>query len=112
MQIFYRAYHAPFPVSPREFVALNGLSEEADGTLISYGSSINYPDAPHNPKYVRGNVMVTGFIVRPVASRGPECEVTRITQIDPKGQIPPFVSNLAQKRSGVLFENMRYVVFL
>jgi len=100
LQVVQRKYRAPSSlIAPRDFVAINGRWQSPTGEMYIYGSSINHKEDRVTSNYVRGYVMVTGFIFSPIEGDQNSCRCTRILQLDPKGMIPAWIVNAGKKRS-------------
>lgn len=109
MDVVFQAYSAPYPITSRSFVALRAKKKLPDGTLLSYGKSINHADCPYNPAFVRGTA-TSAVYVTPKAGKDYACTVTRIVKIDPKGAIPKWVVNWGINKAGEGVLVLRQVV--
>lgn len=69
MRIDYRAYSAPYPVTPRDFVSLTCRRSFDDGLCVTWGTSINYAQQPESDRFVRGVVEISALVVRPLPSK-------------------------------------------
>ena len=89
----------PGPVSDRQVISVNTYHQE--GTKIIVGDrSVNYK-ADLYKNSVLGHIYVAGLIVEKVDEN--LTKVTVISDVDPKGYIPGFVSNaLASLRAHIL----------
>jgi len=99
MDVVFQAYAAPYPITSRSFVALRAKTKLADGSLLSYGKSINHADCPYNSSFVRGTV-TSAVYVTPKNGKPYESTVTRIVKLDPKGAIPKWVVNWGINKAG------------
>jgi len=84
--------------SGRDSCVLRCGKMEEDGTYVSVSTSINDKRLGETPGYVRAAVSVAGWIIRP-ADEGKKCDCIRIAQIDPKGWIPPWITNLFKRKA-------------
>jgi len=98
MEIVQTVYSAPFPVAGREALVLRAGKKQEDGVYISVNSSINDARVPDTTGYVRAAVSVAGWIITPIED-GTKSHCIRIAQIDPRGWIPPFLTNLFKRKT-------------
>lgn len=87
-QIVHVEYGLPI-VTDRDFVMVEHWWVEADGTTKVIATSIEHPDAPVDPRKVRGNVVLGGWVLRPVDD-GSRTQATSLTSSDLCGSIPGF----------------------
>jgi hypothetical protein len=89
-----------FLVSPRDFTGILGHTQEKEGNdrVITYYHQTstdmkNVPDL--SPSYVRGKILVAGFILRQ-GEEANKVDLTYIVNVDPAGNIPSaFVAMVA-----------------
>eukprot|EP00002_Diphylleia_rotans_P012811 TRINITY_DN2500_c0_g1_i2.p1 TRINITY_DN2500_c0_g1~~TRINITY_DN2500_c0_g1_i2.p1 ORF type:complete len:963 (+),score=192.46 TRINITY_DN2500_c0_g1_i2:52-2940(+) len=84
-------FKAIFPTSPRDFCSIACRLIEPDGTHILASTAVEHPAVPPDPGFIRGELVTSGFLLRAISSS--QTQVTYIVHVDPKGSIPPFVSN-------------------
>mmetsp|Transcript_6159 Transcript_6159/g.15782 ORF Transcript_6159/g.15782 Transcript_6159/m.15782 type:complete len:292 (-) Transcript_6159:64-939(-) len=85
-------FHAkmPKPVRDRDSVARLQWVEE-DGVFFLVQRSVNFKAAPVTKGAIRGILSISGYRVVPI---GPDlCDVTYLSQSDPKGSLPKVVVN-------------------
>jgi len=102
IRVYWAGFNAPFPVKKRDFVVITHFDQLQDGTYIGLGTSINHPNGKENPDYVRAVNLTSAWIMESVPGNPNQCYVTRLIQMDPKGNIPAFVVNLSKKKPGLL----------
>ncbi|KAJ3414054.1 hypothetical protein HDV05_007179 [Chytridiales sp. JEL 0842] len=85
----YSAQKGTFPVAGRDFCTIlhTHYTEELDGSLYYLASSVEDPRAPLDPKKVRAELKVAGWILKASGTTN-EVEVSYIVQVDVKGSIP------------------------
>ena len=67
----------------KRFIHRNGPN------ILLCGVSIVDEDLPPTKKYVRGEVMMSGYLLEPISDE--ETRITSIVFVNPKGWIPNFV---------------------
>jgi len=110
IMLIYSTYRAVYPVWNREFVAVRSWREEEDGTCYSWGTSINHPRFPEPKEYVRGVILVSGWIIQPVPGEPNKSFCTRLVRLDTKGYIPAWILNLFKNKSGLTLVAIRNYV--
>merc|ERR1712146_226709 len=78
-------FAAPFPVSGRQFVNAKISRDLGDGSFAIVQTGINHPDFKADATYVRGVVLISGYLFRAVPDQPDKTEVLRVTAVDPKG---------------------------
>jgi len=101
-------YAAPFPVTAREVVCVCHTFER-DGTYYNVAFSINHKGAKPDKNYVRA-VFNVGLIVCQPNPDGTTA-YTRISQLDPKGNIPTFVLGLTKTKAAEFMVALRHALF-
>jgi|AntRauTorckE6833_2_1112554.scaffolds.fasta_scaffold07579_2 hypothetical protein len=92
--ITYSQFEGEFGVDPREFITIKSIKKFDNGYMIT-SCSINYEDIPFNNNFIRG-VNKSGIILIPAIINNKHIiKLTSIDHIDPKGNIPSFVVNIA-----------------
>eukprot|EP01135_Chromosphaera_perkinsii_P000440 Nk52_evm10s89 gene=Nk52_evmTU10s89 len=112
----YTCYKAPWPVSARDFVFVQGKKELEDGCFVTAATSVEHHKAPEMNGRVRGELHGSGFFIEPIlreenpgtgevevffpengegtsaVRRAPgRCKVSYVAQIDLKGWLSPKV---------------------
>ena len=101
----YTCYKAPWPVSARDFVFVQGMKLLENGCYVTAATSVEHPQAPSMNGRVRGELHGSGFFIEPIgggSSTGTEehnigsssqelgrCRVSYVAQIDLKGWLSP-----------------------
>jgi len=87
-------YQLPPMITNRDFLfhEFEGIvsTEPKIGAII--GVSIEHEKCKVDPKFIRGNIMASGWVFEEVAPN--ECNVRFIAQTDPRGWLPVWVVNL------------------
>lgn len=103
----YKVFHTKgvkvFMVDPRDSVMLLGWKDQADGSILVAGASIEHPGVPAAKGRVRAQIDITGFLLEPVAGDANKCKFTHVGKMDPKGNVPGMMVNKMIKKQG---ENM------
>jgi len=90
--IYYAAYSSGVPmVIGRDFTFLETREMFPDGSYVCVGVSVEHALAPSASGYVRGSMLPSGWILKPL--KGNEWDVFYIAQINPMGWLPPSVVN-------------------
>ncbi|KAJ4459134.1 hypothetical protein PAPYR_4934 [Paratrimastix pyriformis] len=91
------------PASKRDFVLRRLVRTLEDGSFLSVTESVERPDCPPRPGYVRAVVHISVALFRPLPESTPEhphTEVTLAVWMDLKGSIPFFLVNLGRGQHG------------
>jgi len=99
IQVVFQAYKAPFGVTNRSFVATRSAKYLEDGTIVVGGTSVNHDECPYDSRYVRGKA-TSAIIYKPVPGDSNKCQMTRLVNVDPKGNIPAMAINMGIKKAG------------
>jgi len=93
-QILHSRYSLDAPlVRDREFVFLETFKEYEDGSIVVCCFSVERDDVPPLPTCVRGEMILSGWIITPLRTDCEVCDVTYVVHVDPKGWIPSVVVN-------------------
>jgi len=88
IHLLHYVYKAPFPVKSRDFCLKRFVHRYGENILVC-GISIEDDDLPPLKKYIRGEIMMSGYYFESISEE--ETKVTSIVYVDPKGWIPNFV---------------------
>jgi hypothetical protein len=91
LMVNFARFAVPYPLTERCFVLAKSIKRNPDGTILIVQASINHPDFKYDPNMVRGVVYVSGYLLTPADGK---TKMVRITQLDPKGNIPTWVVNM------------------
>ena len=94
LKVFYELFHAPWPISNRDFVYVADAIKRDDGMLL-IGKSIE-GIVPTVRKVVRGEVYASGFYLKRLQEN--ITELTYLVSVDPKGMLPKFIKNELGRR--------------
>ncbi|ETV90150.1 hypothetical protein H310_15018 [Aphanomyces invadans] len=83
-----------FPATAREFCVLTAERRlPGSQEIVLAARSIEHESVPHNAAYIRGEMYLTGFILRPVGKTS--CFVTALRHVNMCGTAAPFVGRKA-----------------
>ena len=111
LDIFHRSMRfrspAPLLISARDFEVLIAEKFDSDGAFVCKCNSV-LPSLTATIKgSVRGTILTTGFIAKPVTGQTKGVNVFYVAQIDPKGWIPNSVVNLIISRQARSIQNLK-----
>jgi hypothetical protein len=94
--IGYYAMHLPKPLANRDFLTQRSWKDMGKEKII-FNHSVAHAAVPVKRSFVRGLSYMTGYhiIVTSDSADKPGCQVTYLTQSDPKGSLPVWVVNKA-----------------
>merc|ERR1712130_4670 len=97
-QVLYVSFGMPFPISSRDFVHIRAWKEHNGGYFTTAKSTTHdeFPDTKTTG--VRGSIDVDGFLILPNPKDATKSTVNYIARVDPKGSIPTFAVNLANRK--------------
>eukprot|EP01062_Namystynia_karyoxenos_P062258 TRINITY_DN55173_c0_g1_i1.p1 TRINITY_DN55173_c0_g1~~TRINITY_DN55173_c0_g1_i1.p1 ORF type:complete len:259 (+),score=71.52 TRINITY_DN55173_c0_g1_i1:74-778(+) len=102
----YMAFRSPSRlVRNRDFEVVVAEKLCADGSFLAKAESVTPSQTPPRKGFVRGEIRLSGFVVRPLAAR--RLQVTYIAQMDPKGWVPPQIVNLIATRQAGGIQRLR-----
>jgi len=89
-------YQYPALMSNREFVihAYDAIISENPKIAISAGISVEHEMCKEDPEFVRGIILVSGYVCKEITLNPPRTHVSFVVQLDPKGWLPPMVGNM------------------
>ncbi|XP_076468257.1 START domain-containing protein 10-like [Babylonia areolata] len=92
--IGYYAIKCPAPLKNRDFVTQRSWLNHGDEYII-FNHSVNHAKRPTKKGVIRGVSFLTGYLVRHVDHKS--CQLTYVSQCDPKGNLPAWVINKLTK---------------
>jgi len=92
--IGYYSIKCPVPLSDRDFVNQRAWRVK-DNTYVIKNHSVNYPKCPEKKGFVRARSIRTGYYILALEAG---CQLSYLTQSDPKGHIPSAISNTVTKK--------------
>uniref|UniRef100_A0A6B2LKP8 START domain-containing protein n=1 Tax=Arcella intermedia TaxID=1963864 RepID=A0A6B2LKP8_9EUKA len=81
-----------YTVWARDFTVAMIRQDLENGSSLCIAESVVLPELPETSDCVRGTLDASGFLVEPLSET--ECRLTYILQIDLKGWIPTYLSNM------------------
>ena len=103
-------YKAIWPTSPREFSVMSVSGQVDERTWVEAGISVQDPRIPEPKGYVRGDLIVGGYVVRSISGSPELSEVTYAVQTDLKGSIPSFAVNKVTESQPQCVNRLRNLV--
>lgn len=93
IRVVWQGVSGPRMVSYRDFVYLNSLHEaqDDDDRVVISSTSIEREDCPPKKGFVRGKLLLGGFVIKPIDSKS--CIIDYFVQADIGGWIPRFLVN-------------------
>ncbi|XP_071847090.1 START domain-containing protein 10-like isoform X3 [Apostichopus japonicus] len=88
--ISYYAVKCPSPLKNRDFIMQRTWLVTPTEYVI-FNHSIYHSEFPPRKGLIRGESMLTGYLMRPKGKTS--CELTYVTQMDPKGTVPMWAVN-------------------
>ena len=81
--IKYENYKVSVPfVAPRDIVYVHIIHTLPDGTILSFGSSVEHPDRPQKDNCVRAELGIGGWAFKPIPNEPGKTKVVYVGQID------------------------------
>jgi hypothetical protein len=93
--ISYASFKAPWPVSGRDFCSIGRSVVLPDGSIFVYYANYEHPEAPPMKKLVRGVVLYTALLLKPVLGSPDSTDVVYALGTDPCGSLPKGIVNAA-----------------
>jgi len=93
--IGYYSVKCPVPLTNRDFVNQRAWRVK-DNTYVIKNHSVKYPKCPEKKGLIRARSIRTGYFVLALENGG--CQLSYLTQSDPKGAIPSAITNLVTKK--------------
>lgn len=107
IHLLHYVYKAPFPVKSRDF-CLKRFIHRNDSNILICGVSIVDEDLPPLRKYIRGEIIMSGFYFEGIDEG--ETRVTSLVYVDPKGWIPSFVVKASKNGELAELKNLAKIV--
>jgi len=92
-------------VASRDFCVLSTSKRIGTDKIVVTAASINYPNCPDRPNYVRGELRTSGSIVEKIDNNS--VKLTYLVQVDPKGLLPTYVVNWVASEQALNVHYMR-----
>jgi hypothetical protein len=90
--MFKRTTYKPvWPTAPRDFCMLSSWGTLEDGSAFLVNRSMNHPDCPEVKGFVRGFLMMCGFLMVPSSGNG--CTLTMVVHTELGGSLPASIIN-------------------
>ena len=111
VRVGYSRYKGATLVSDRDFVMILADFKDADGRILTIGTSIDHPDVPPVKKVVRADLLIGGWVLIPdQADPENKWNAYYISQSDLKGSIPKMITNSVSKGQGLLPKKINEVM--
>jgi hypothetical protein len=86
----------PPGVSNRDSVTVFGVMQDEEENIYIAERSVEHKGYPEQNGYVRVNLMMSGFVIRPIGPR--ECTLSFVFNLDPRGSLPEGFVRMVQKK--------------
>jgi hypothetical protein len=97
IQLIYHGHKSPgFMISQRDFLLARTNTTAGISKLI-VTKSVTHSSVPDRSKHVRGHLHYSGYVLKPSPTKEHTVKVTYVIQSDPKGSLPTWVVNMANK---------------
>eukprot|EP00003_Mantamonas_plastica_P016285 TRINITY_DN2718_c0_g4_i3.p1 TRINITY_DN2718_c0_g4~~TRINITY_DN2718_c0_g4_i3.p1 ORF type:complete len:1271 (+),score=381.45 TRINITY_DN2718_c0_g4_i3:206-3814(+) len=103
-----QCFYARFPADARDFVLLGTWKEDEDGTIMQVARSVQHPDCPEDPNYVRAHIFVAGYVFEPLDQDS--SLVTYVVHMSPGGSVPQFLVNQVSKQQPMSLAKVRTAI--
>eukprot|EP00002_Diphylleia_rotans_P030777 TRINITY_DN6363_c0_g1_i1.p1 TRINITY_DN6363_c0_g1~~TRINITY_DN6363_c0_g1_i1.p1 ORF type:complete len:830 (-),score=124.96 TRINITY_DN6363_c0_g1_i1:238-2727(-) len=107
MEIVHLTMPSLGPVKARDFCCLRVKRSTLEGGYVMGMKSIFHPDRPDLQKYVRGEMSLHGYHIRPHKKDPNSCLIYIITIVDLKGWVPKRVVDLVAEYQNKILVNLR-----
>jgi len=88
-------------LTKRDVLTVFSSYHEKDGTIYAVGTSVENIKQQENPMYVRANVNIAGWVLKPLEYDPNSTHVTYILSCDPKGMILKSLINWFAEQQGM-----------
>lgn len=104
-RICYTKIKTPLVLSDRESVIVEGITQDEDENFYYVEKSIDYPSLPSAEGTIRVNLIIKGFVIKPIGPRS--ASLSYIFNLDPRGSLPEAVVNFIQKSQAKIAGTVR-----
>eukprot|EP01119_Soliformovum_irregulare_P022692 TRINITY_DN7819_c0_g1_i6.p1 TRINITY_DN7819_c0_g1~~TRINITY_DN7819_c0_g1_i6.p1 ORF type:complete len:696 (-),score=120.46 TRINITY_DN7819_c0_g1_i6:1265-3352(-) len=101
-----QAFKAVFPTTARDFCTYT-MSVDLGDRVAIVSTSVECPECPEVKGYVRGEILVGGFLLTPQPQG---THLIFLTQVDLKGNLPTSVVNVATQKQPLCIDGIRQVL--
>jgi len=106
-KIFFTKGTKVFMVDPRDTLMVMAFKEEADGSILISGSSVEHSKVQAEIKgRVRAQLDIMGYLLEPVAGDQNKCKFIYAGKMDPKGSVPSMIINKMIRKQGETMEKL------
>eukprot|EP00026_Physarum_polycephalum_P014468 Phypoly_transcript_14985.p1 GENE.Phypoly_transcript_14985~~Phypoly_transcript_14985.p1 ORF type:complete len:271 (+),score=57.97 Phypoly_transcript_14985:111-923(+) len=105
-QVTYGSYKMPPLITSRDFFMVALDATTADGVGVSIAQSIERPEVPDRPGYVRAHLNPTGYVFKALPDNPSKVFLQYVVNADVKGWIPHWVVNASAASQG---DNIRRI---
>jgi hypothetical protein len=93
----------------RDFCILSHWNQLKDGTIIGCARSTKHPKCPENSNITRGEVLASGYLIKPVENKPEHSVVVYVTQVD-LGGLPSLVVNFVGAQQPIIVARVRDIL--
>jgi len=90
----FEHYSVPVPfVAARDIIYIHTIHKLPDGTILSFGSSVDHPARPRTNQSVRADLKIGGWAFKPVPNEPGKTRVYYVGGLDLAGYVPGWMMN-------------------
>ena len=90
----FEEYRSPAPlINAREFVYIDVLHRLSDGTILSFGSSVEHEARPRSDEWTRSELQIGGWALEPIPNEPGKTKVVFVVQCALGGWVPGWIMN-------------------
>ncbi|KAL6070528.1 hypothetical protein QOT17_006798 [Balamuthia mandrillaris] len=108
--IAYIQFVTSWPVSVRDLCYYASFRTLEDGTLVFAAFSVEDKACPPVSSNVRADLLASGFIIRPLQDQEGKCHVTYLIQVDLKGWLPGWITNLVGEEAPLVLDRIQLTI--
>ena len=92
-KIIHLEYKGIWPVSDRDFCSVDATRVLEDNTVAKFFKHTKHPSCPPCKKFVRGKILIAGFVMKIVSEDPPKIMTSYVSHVDLQGSVPSRIIN-------------------